>query len=313
MAEKLKPASVRGELNAAGLRFAIAVSQFNSFITERLLAGALDGLAQCGADEKQIEIVRVPGSFELPITAKKLAATGRFDSIICIGCILRGETPHYDVVVSETARGIQLAQLDTGVPLIFCVLTCDTLEQAIDRAGLKSGNKGYEAGLGAVEMGSLVRKIAKNSAAGPLRLRPTGRGAVRMTLRHKSREFALQMLFEWDMTRRKPASVEQHFWKQARAADSTRKFANQLFEGAVAETEASDKLVEKLAENWRLERLAVVDRSILRLAIYELRFGTAPAKVAIDEALELAKKFSSAESPAFLNGILDAAWKSIEA
>jgi len=121
------------------------------------------------------------------------------------------------------------------------------------------------------------------------------------------------MLFEWDMTRRKPASVEQHFWKQARAADSTRKFANQLFEGAVAEIEASDKLVEKLAENWRLERLAVVDRSILRLAIYELRFGTAPAKVAIDEALELAKKFSSAESPAFLNGILDAAYKSIEA
>lgn len=166
MAEKSKPASMRGELRAAGLRFGIAVSQFNSFITERLLAGTLDGLAQCGADEKQIEIVRVPGSFELPITAKKMAATGRFDSIICIGCILRGETSHYDVVVSETARGIQLAQLDTGVPLIFCVLTCDTLEQAIDRAGLKSGNKGYEAGLGAVEMGDLVRKIGKNSAAG---------------------------------------------------------------------------------------------------------------------------------------------------
>jgi 6,7-dimethyl-8-ribityllumazine synthase len=166
MAEKLKPASVRGELNAAGLRIGIAVSQFNSFITERLLAGALDGLGQCGADEKQIEIVRVPGSFELPITAKKLAATGRFDSIVCIGCILRGETSHYDVVAAETARGIQLAQLDTGVPLIFCVLTCDTLEQAIDRAGLKSGNKGYEAGLGAVEMGQLARKIGKDSTAG---------------------------------------------------------------------------------------------------------------------------------------------------
>jgi transcription antitermination protein NusB len=134
-----------------------------------------------------------------------------------------------------------------------------------------------------------------------------------MTLRHKSREFALQMLFEWDMTRRKPAVVEQHFWRQARAADTTRKFANQLFEGAVAETEASDKLVEKLSENWRLDRLAAVDRSILRLAIYEMKFGTAPGKVAIDEALELAKKFSSAESPAFLNGILDAAYKSIEA
>ena len=166
MAEKLKPANLRGELNAVGLRIGIAVSQFNNFITDRLLAGALDALERCGADEKQIQIVRVPGSFELPITAKKLAATGRFDSIICIGCILRGETSHYDVVVSETARGIQLAQLDTGVPLIFCVLTCDTLEQAIDRAGLKSGNKGYEAGLGAVEMGQLVRKIAKDSGSG---------------------------------------------------------------------------------------------------------------------------------------------------
>ncbi len=97
------------------------------------------------------------------IAAKKLAASGSFDSIICIGCVLRGETSHYDVVVSETARGIQLAQLDTGVPLIFCVLTCDTLEQAIDRAGLKSGNKGYEAGLAAIEMAQLVRKIAGNS------------------------------------------------------------------------------------------------------------------------------------------------------
>jgi N utilization substance protein B len=134
-----------------------------------------------------------------------------------------------------------------------------------------------------------------------------------MTLRRKSREFALQMLFEWDMTRQAPARVEKLFWKSARAADSTRKFANQLFEGTVAEAASIDQLVEKLAENWRLNRLAAVDRSILRLAIYELRFGTAPPKVVIDEALELAKKFSSAEAPAFLNGILDAAFKSLEA
>jgi 6,7-dimethyl-8-ribityllumazine synthase len=160
MAETLKPSNVRGGLNAAGLRIGVAASQFNNFITDRLLAGALDALQQAGATEEQIQIVRVPGSFELPIVAKKLAASGRFDSIICIGCVLRGETSHYDVVVSESARGIQLAQLDTGVPLIFCVLTCDTLEQAIDRAGLKSGNKGYEAGLAAIEMAQLVRKIA---------------------------------------------------------------------------------------------------------------------------------------------------------
>jgi 6,7-dimethyl-8-ribityllumazine synthase len=165
MAEKLKPGNVRGGLSAAGLRMGVVASQFNNFITDRLLAGALDALQQVGATSEQLQIVRVPGSFELPIVAKKLAATGRFDSIICIGCVLRGETSHYDVVVSETARGIQLAQLDTGVPLIFCVLTCDTLEQAIDRAGLKSGNKGYEAGLAAVEMAQLMRKIAGNSGA----------------------------------------------------------------------------------------------------------------------------------------------------
>jgi 6,7-dimethyl-8-ribityllumazine synthase len=167
MASTGKPDRVRGELNAHGLRFGIVVSQFNSFITDRLLAGALDALKQGGAAEAdgQIEIIRVPGSFEIPIAAKKLAATGRFDSLICIGCVLRGETSHYDYVASETARGIQLAQLDTGVPMIFCVLTCDTLEQAIDRAGLKSGNKGYESGLAAIEMASLARKLSKTTPA----------------------------------------------------------------------------------------------------------------------------------------------------
>ena len=133
-----------------------------------------------------------------------------------------------------------------------------------------------------------------------------------MTLRRKSREFALQMLFEWDMTRQEPKRVEKLFWKSASAADSTRKFANQLFEGAIAGAPAADKLAEELAENWKLDRLATVDRSILRLAIYELRSETAPANVVIDEALELAKKFSSAEAPAFLNGILGAALKQIK-
>lgn len=164
MENPLKPSSFRGALTAARLRFGIIVSQFNSFITERLLAGALDALERAGAEEKRIEIVRVPGSFELPIAAKKLAMTGRFDSLIAIGCVLRGETTHYDHVASETARGIQLAQLDTGVPIAFCVLTCDTLEQAIDRAGLKSGNKGYDAGLAAIEMAHFTRKFAKPSA-----------------------------------------------------------------------------------------------------------------------------------------------------
>ena len=171
--EKFEPVNTAGGWNAAGMRFGVVVSQFNHFITDRLLAGALGALQRGGAEGKQIQVVRVPGSFELPLAAKTLAASGNFDSIICIGCILRGETSHYDVVVSETARGIQLAQLDTGVPLIFCVLTCDTLEQAIDRAGLKGGNKGYEAGLGAIEMGQLMRKLGKNPA------KTTGRASRR--------------------------------------------------------------------------------------------------------------------------------------
>ncbi|HUO35593.1 MAG TPA: transcription antitermination factor NusB [Candidatus Acidoferrum sp.] len=132
-----------------------------------------------------------------------------------------------------------------------------------------------------------------------------------MSLRHKSREFALQMLFQWDLARQNPASIEKSFWKAARAADSTRKFANQLFEGAVMQAETIDEMVGKLSENWRFDRLAAVDRNILRLAIFELRTGTAPERVVIDEALELAKKFSSEDAPAFLNGILDAALKAI--
>lgn len=154
------PKRSQGDLSAAGFRFGIVVSRFNQFITDRLLAGALDALQRAGASESQIEIIGVPGSLEIPIAAKKLAQTGRCNAVICIGCVLRGETSHYDHVCTETARGIQLAQLDTGVPMPFCVLTCDTLEQAIDRAGLKGGNKGFDAGLTAIEMAQLSRKLA---------------------------------------------------------------------------------------------------------------------------------------------------------
>jgi 6,7-dimethyl-8-ribityllumazine synthase len=165
MSEAFQPAEIRGGLDAAGLRFGLVVSRFNSFITERLLSGATEALSQGGASAGQSEIVRVPGSFEIPLVAKKMALTGKYDAIIAIGCVLRGETAHFDYVASEVARGVQLAQMDTGVPVIFCVLTCDTLEQAIDRAGLKGGNKGREAGLAALEMARLSRRL--RAAAGP--------------------------------------------------------------------------------------------------------------------------------------------------
>ena len=167
MPNKPKPKSIAGNLTATNLRVGIVISRFNSFITERLLDGALDALNRSGAADDQIEIVRVPGSFELPVAAKKLAQSHHPDAIICIGCVLRGETSHYEHVSNEVARGIQLAQMDTGVPIAFCVLTCDTLEQAIDRAGLKSGNKGFEAGLAAVEMGNLSRQLRPATPAAP--------------------------------------------------------------------------------------------------------------------------------------------------
>jgi len=169
MAGQLQPRKIAGGLRADGLRFAIVVSRFNSFITERLLSSAVDALERAGAAGKQVSVTHVPGSFELPLAAKKLAGTGDYDALIAIGCVIRGETSHYEYVSSETARGLQLAQMDTGVPVIFCVLTCDTLEQAIDRAGLKGGNKGNEAALAAIEMAHLARELGGNPGAGARR------------------------------------------------------------------------------------------------------------------------------------------------
>ena len=150
---------LQGKLDGSGKRFAIVVSRFNAFITERLLLSACDGLLRTGAAKKDIAVVRVPGAFEIPLAARTLALTGKYDAIICIGCLLRGDTAHYDVIVNEVTRGIGQSAQETGVPHAFGVLTCDTLEQAIDRAGLKMGNKGFEAALAAVEMAGLKQGI----------------------------------------------------------------------------------------------------------------------------------------------------------
>jgi 6,7-dimethyl-8-ribityllumazine synthase len=152
--------ALEGSLSAVGNSFAVVVSRFNSFITERLLAGALDGLSRSGAKlNRDVVIVRVPGAFEIPSAARSLSETENYDAIICIGCLLRGDTAHYDVIVNEVTRGIGQSAQETKVPHAFGVLTCDTLEQAIDRAGLKMGNKGFEAALAAVEMANLKKAV----------------------------------------------------------------------------------------------------------------------------------------------------------
>ena len=153
------PKVIEGQLTAAGLKFAIVVSRFNGFISERLLAGALDALARTGGQLDDIEVVRVPGSWELPAVVRELTRQKRHDAIICLGAVIRGETPHFDYVAGEAVKGIAQASVESGVPVSFGVLTCNTLEQAIDRAGAKSGNKGFDAAMAAIEMGNLMRQL----------------------------------------------------------------------------------------------------------------------------------------------------------
>lgn len=146
-----------GRLTAQGLRFGIVVSRFNHFITQRLLEGALDAITRHGGDPELVDIAWVPGSFEIPLVALKMAQSQRYDAVICLGCIIRGSTSHFDYVASEAAKGIAQAGLTTGIPVIFGVLTTDTIEQAIERAGTKMGNKGFEAGVSAIEMACLLK------------------------------------------------------------------------------------------------------------------------------------------------------------
>ncbi|NPU86298.1 MAG: 6,7-dimethyl-8-ribityllumazine synthase [Syntrophaceae bacterium] len=153
------PKTVEGKIVAKGMRFGVIASRFNDFICGRLIEGALDALVRAGADEKDIQVYKVPGAFELPLAAKKIAKSGRFDAVICLGAVIRGATPHFEYISAEVTKGIAMVGLETEVPVAFGVLTTDTIEQAIERAGTKSGNKGWDAAMTAIEMVDLFRKI----------------------------------------------------------------------------------------------------------------------------------------------------------
>jgi 6,7-dimethyl-8-ribityllumazine synthase len=154
---------LEGQLSAAGLRFAIVLSRFNSFITERLLGGAMDAISRSGGSAEQIDLIKVPGSWEMPVVAGELARQKKYDAIICLGAVIRGETPHFDYVASEAAKGIAHVSAATGMPVAFGVLTTNTLEQAIDRAGAKGGNKGFDAAMTAIEMANLMKSLRQES------------------------------------------------------------------------------------------------------------------------------------------------------
>lgn len=153
------PAFLEGNLNANGLKFGIVVSRFNSFICERLLEGALDAIVRHGGNDADIAVARVPGAFEIPLAAQKMAETGKYDAIICLGAVIRGSTPHFDYVAAEVSKGVAAVSLSTGLPISFGVLTTDTIEQAVERAGTKAGNKGFEAAVTAIETVSLFKAL----------------------------------------------------------------------------------------------------------------------------------------------------------
>jgi len=150
---------IEGKLSAEGLKFGIVVGRFNSFITERLLEGAIDCILRHGGSKDNIEIVKVPGSFEIPLTAKKLAKSGKYDAVICLGAVIRGSTPHFDYVANEVTKGIAQVSLETEVPISYGILTTDTIEQAVERAGAKMGNKGFDAAMVAIEMVNVLKSI----------------------------------------------------------------------------------------------------------------------------------------------------------
>jgi 6,7-dimethyl-8-ribityllumazine synthase len=158
----LQPVTHQGHLKAEGFRFALVASRWNDFLTSRLVEGALDALERLGAEEKAVALFKVPGSFEIPLLARKLAASGKYDAVICLGTVIRGQTPHFEYIAGEVTKGIAQAGMETGVPVLYGIVTADTLEQAIDRAGVKAGNKGFEAAMSAVELVNLYKSVASD-------------------------------------------------------------------------------------------------------------------------------------------------------
>jgi len=159
--EKNMAKTLEGKLIAKGLKFGMVLSRFNNFIAERLLEGALDALKRSGAEEEDCAVARVPGAFEIPLAAKKMVKTGRYDAIICLGCVIRGATPHFEYIATEVTKGIAHLSLESEIPISFGVLITDTIEQAIERAGTKVGNKGFDAAISAIEMANLMKEIGK--------------------------------------------------------------------------------------------------------------------------------------------------------
>ncbi len=293
--------------DAGGLRFAIVVSRFNVAITGRLLEAARAALADAGAAPGDVEVLSVPGAFEVPQAARAVAEGGRVDAVICLGCVIRGATAHFEYISASVAHGIQQASGETGVPMTFGVLTTDTWEQAEERDGGRSGEQG---------VGSGGRGHRDGAAGTPSPHRCAAMSRVDAAGLRRARAAALQMLYQWEVGRVSADEAIVTYWpsrdEEEDLPEPLREFANGLVNGTVRQVAEIDALLAAHAQNWRVERMAVLDRLVLRLAVHEMLTapGT-PPRVVINEALELAREYTGDEAVGFVNGILDAVRKQL--
>ena len=305
--------TLEGSDKAKGFRFAIVVARFNDFITDRLLAGALEALSSAEIASDDVTVLRVPGSYEIPIAAQRAAETGRFDGVICLGCVIRGETPHFEYIAQAVSHGLTHAAAATGVPMAFGVLTTNSAEEALARVPAGPGNKGWEAAMAGVEMATLHRAARRRTTRRPAVI-DSGTG---WQWARQSRDVAIQMLYQWEVGRLSVPEVAESFWRIGEIDESiperARERAAELVRGTVEQVGRIDRILEEASRNWRLDRMPVIDRLILRLGIYELLHDPdTPPAVVIDEAIELARRFSTEEAVPFVNGVLDAVKDRIE-
>lgn len=314
-----------------GDRFAVVVAKYNSDITDRLCQAALTTLTQHGVADNNIVVVPVPGSFEISLVANRLAHSGNFDAVVCLGAVIQGETTHHEYINHQVAEGISNAALQSGVPVSFGVLTCQNLELALDRAGGKMGNKGHEAALAALETLATLRAIDEVGTNEARNESEEATGAIGIAesadveddvegdaetegvaedrpdpRRRRARETALQALYQVDINPDMPPVALVEFLDSELNDPQLRAFAGQIVKGVTTRQNDLDERIQSHSDNWSLDRMAGTDRNIIRLATWELLYSDVPFRVILDEAVELAKTFGDARSPDFVNGVLDA-------
>ena len=300
-------------------RFAVVVSKYNSDITNRRCEAAVTTLGQHGVTDEKILVVPVPGSFEIPVVAEQLARSGRYAAIVCLGAVIQGDTTHHEYINHQVAEGIRTAAQQTGIPVAFGVLTCQSLELALDRAGGKMGNKGHEAAMAALETLATLRAIGKpeqasREASGESESKSESKSEEDGEMaedqsdpkRRSARQAAVQALYQVDLNPDMPTSALTDFLDGELEDPQLRAFAGQLVKGVSTRQVELDELINSNSDNWSLPRMAGTDRNILRLAAWELLHSDVPYRVVLDEAIELAKTFGDARSPDFVNGVLDA-------